>query len=113
MMLACLPVCRTVSTDAMQVLLGAPALHLVVIQRAVPFRLRRGLCVSLLRNDWISDDDVEWEGYLGSNRLLNDRVSSRLQYRLDNSPNGRVTYEYIRDVRFVNGNPDFLFCLLL
>ena len=31
----------------------------------------------------------------------------------DNSPNGRVTYEYIRDVRFVEGNPDFRFCLSL
>ena len=113
MMLACLPVCRTVSTDAMQVLLGAPPLDLIVVQRAVAFRLRRGLSVSLLRNDWISDDDVEREGYLGSKRLLDDRVRSRWQDRWDNSPNGRVTYEYIRDVRFVEGNPDFRFCLSL
>ncbi len=113
MMLACLPVCRTVSTDAMQVLLGAPPLDLIVIQRAVAFRLRRGLSVSLLQNNLISDLDVEREGYLGSKRLLEDRVKIRWQDRWDNSPNGRVTYEYIRDVRFVEENPDFRFCLSL
>ena len=53
---------------------------------------------------------MEREGYLGSKRLLDDRVRSRWQDRWDNSPNGRVTYEYIRDVRFVEGNPDFRFC---
>lgn len=61
-LLACLPVCRTISMDALP-------LDLIVIQHTVVFRLRRGLNVSMLRNNWISDDHEEKEGYLGSNRL--------------------------------------------
>ena len=81
--LACLLVCHTVSTDVLQVLLGAPPLELIVIQRAVAFRLRRGLSVSLLRNDWISDGEVEKEDYLGNKKLLDDRIRSRWQDRWD------------------------------
>ena len=111
MLLACLPVCRTVSTDALQVLLGAPPLDLLVVQRAVAFRLRRRLCMPL-RVGWLSDGDVG-RGFLECKRLLNECMLRGWQNRWDNSSKGRVTYEYIRDVSFVGENPDFGFSLSL
>ncbi|GBP92381.1 Putative 115 kDa protein in type-1 retrotransposable element R1DM [Eumeta japonica] len=54
-MLACMPVCRTVSTDALQVLLGRP-LDLEVIRRAITFKVRKGLPLS--PHDWISAQDL-------------------------------------------------------
>ena len=53
----------------------------------------------------------EREGYLGSERLLDDGVRGRCQDRWD--PSDRVTYEYIRNVTFVEGNTYIRFCMSL
>lgn len=82
--------------NAMHFLLGAPPLGLIVIQRGVAFRLRRGLSVSLPQNDWISDDDVEREGYPGSKRLLDARIKNKWQDRWDNSPSTSGTLGFLR-----------------
>lgn len=42
-LLACMPVCRTVSTEALQVLLGATPLDLEVVRRAIAYRIKKGL----------------------------------------------------------------------
>lgn len=109
-LLASLPVCRTVSTAALQVLLGVPPLDLVVRQRAVSFKLRRGL--DLLPTDLLYDDGLirecrDWK------LRLKDLVLSMWQSRWNECVHGRVTYRYIGDVTFVTGNPGFGFNLCL
>lgn len=111
MLLACVPVCRTVSTDALQVLVGVPPLDLEVIRRAVAFKMKRGLDMSA--DDWVSDSDVNRLGVRERKVLLEECVSNRWQCRWDGSTNGRVTYGYVRDVMFVAGCPDFGFGLYL
>ncbi|MGC8733369.1 MAG: RNA-directed DNA polymerase, partial [Halothiobacillaceae bacterium] len=51
MLLGCVNVCRTVSTEALQVLAGAPPLDLEVIRRTIAFGIRRGL--PPIRNCWV------------------------------------------------------------
>lgn len=105
----CLPVCRTVSTEAMQVLLGAVPLDLEIRRRAVFYRIRKGL--PLPQNEWLADRDVESLGLSECKTLLYERVLSDWQVRWDTSVNGRVTYEFIPKVSFVIERPDFGFNL--
>lgn len=110
-MLACMPVCRTVSTDALQVLLGAVPLDLEVIRRAIAFKIRKGL--PLLGHDWVSASDLV-DGDIGMGRaLLDECVVDRWRTRWTDSDKGRVTYGFIRDADFVRERPDFGFGLSL
>jgi hypothetical protein len=97
LLLGCLPVCRTVSTDAMQVLLGVPPLDLVVRQRATRFKIKRS--INLLQNDLLFGVDVGQLDAKGVKMALNDLVLSLWQSRWNSSQSGRVTYRYIPDVR--------------
>ena len=111
MMLPCLNVCRTVSSEAMQVLLGVVPLDLEVMRRAIAFKLKRG--IPLLQDDWLHGTDVESMGEFQRKLMLKGCVLSSWQARWDNSEKGRVTYGYIRDVMFVGCSPDFGFDLSL
>ncbi|KAH8390446.1 hypothetical protein KR009_003075 [Drosophila setifemur] len=55
-LLGCLPVCRTVSTMALQVLAGAPPLDLAAMKIAVKYKLKRGY--PLEENDWLYGEDL-------------------------------------------------------
>lgn len=110
-LLACMPVCRTVSTDALQVLLGAAPLDLEVIRRGIAFRLKRGL--PLLPNDWVSADMIATMDWGRRKELLWECLLERWRTRWTVSVNGRVTYEFIRSADFVCGRPDFGFGLNL
>lgn len=91
-----LPVCRTVSTEAMQILAGVPPLDLEVIRMAIAFKLKRRETLS--STDWSECSDF---GRLNRNELkisLARCVSSRWQSRWDNSEVGRVTFEFIPKV---------------
>lgn len=109
-LLACLPVCRTVSTDALQVLLGAAPLDLEVIRRAIAFKIKKGLPLSQV--DWISESDLTGD-HRRNKELLDECLVSRWQTRWTMSLNGRVTYAFIKDVTFVRDRPDFGFGLSL
>lgn len=109
-MLACMPVCRTVSTDALQVLLGVAPLDLEVIRRAIAFKVKKGL--PLLAHDWLSAQDLV--GATDSRQikaLLWERLVSAWNARWASSEKGRVTYEFIRDASFVVSRPGFGFSL--
>ena len=88
--------CRTVSTDAMQVLLGVPPLDLEVVRRATAYRIRRG--VPLLQTDLVSFNQVEKLGPLAVKKVLDESVTSKWQLRWDECGKGRVTYKYVRYV---------------
>lgn len=110
-LLGCMPVCRTVSTDALQVLLGAAPLDLEVIRRAIAFKVKRGL--PLLACDWLSAVDVVNMDARRVGLLLDDNLVSRWRTRWSESDKGRVTYEFICDPNFVREHPDFDFGLSL
>ncbi|KAH8320301.1 hypothetical protein KR067_000652, partial [Drosophila pandora] len=55
-LLGCLPVCRTVSTLALQVLAGAPPLDLAAMKIAVKYKLKRGY--PLEGDDWLYGEDL-------------------------------------------------------
>ena len=108
MLQGCVGVCHTVSTDALQVLGGAPPLDLVVLMRTIVFRLKRGLPLDGLPH---LGDGLRTLGSKDRKALLSEYVHERWQERWDGSSNGRVTYQFIRDVRFVGNNPSFKFNL--
>ena len=110
-MLGCMPVCRTVSTDALQVLLGVAPLDLEVIRRGIIFKIKKGL--PLLVHDWLSASDLANGEIRHSKALLDECLVSRWRTRWTNSDKGRVTYEFIRDADFVRERPDFGFGLSL
>lgn len=109
-LLGCMPVCRTVSTDALQVLLGVPPLDLEVTRRGIAFKIKRGL--PLVECDWVTSLDVS-QDVMRNKALLLERLISRWQTRWNESPNGRVTYSFIPDVTFVFSRPNFGFGLSL
>ena len=110
-LLACMPVCRTVSTDALQVLLGVAPLDLEVIRRGIIFKIKKGL--PLLVHDWLSASDLVSGDIRQNKALLDECLVSRWRTRWTNSDKGRVTYEFIRDADFVRQRPDFGFGLSL
>ena len=110
-MLGCMPVCRTVSTDALQVLLGVAPLDLEVIRRAIIFKIKKGL--PLLGHDWISANDLANGDVRQNKALLDECLVSRWRTRWTDSTKGRVTYDFIRDADFVRERPDFGFGLSL
>lgn len=94
---ACLNVCRTVSTEAMQVLIGELPWDLECVQRGTMFRIKHGL---RLRSDIVSDQDVYGLDANKIKSLVNDRLYAVWQERWNESERGRVTYEFIKNVRF-------------
>lgn len=111
MLLACLSVCRTVSTDALQVLMGVPPLDLEVMQRGINFKIKRRL--ELCDSDWPMPENVRDLSAKERKILLRDCVMTRWQERWTESENGRVTFQYIKDVTFVEDHSYFEFNLAL
>ena len=68
--------------------------------------MRRGLvCIikngwSLCKNELVTDEDLIGRSLEEKVCLVNGRVYARWQTRWDVPVHGRVTYEYIKDVRF-------------
>lgn len=97
-MYACVRVCRTVSTEAMQVLLGWLPWDLECKMRATVFKIKRGLRMG--RMDAIDGGEVERLGVDEACRVVERRVYEAWQRRWDGCTKGRVTYEFIKNVRF-------------
>ena len=93
---ACLNVCRTVSTEAMQVLLGLPPWDLVALGQRRKHELRNGH----LTDGLLQLGDFQGQSRSMINRGLNQRIVELWQIRWDFSEKGRVTHGFIRDVRF-------------
>lgn len=101
----CVRVCRTVSTEAMQVLMGAIPWDLQCRRRAIMCRWRNGVSVGM--NVCVTDEELNGKTLAECARMLDERLYDEWQNRWDESQNGRVTYKYIRDVKFAWRNNDF------
>ncbi|KMQ89014.1 reverse [Lasius niger] len=95
---ACLNVCRTVSTAAMQVLMGGLPWDLECVRRGVCYKIKNGLSMS--EHNVVSDDDLREKSVDECVRMVSDRLYEVWQKRWDECENGRVTYEFIKNVRF-------------
>lgn len=110
-LLVCLPVCRTVSTDALQVLAGALPWDLEVIRCAIGYKLRKG--IPLLPTDWLFNEDLGSMTHEERKLQLLDCAYAEWQTRWDNSLKGRVTFGFIPRVKFAVEDPTFGFSLRL
>lgn len=102
---ASLAVCRTVSTDAMQILFGAPPLDLVVLKAAAVYKIKKGKEMTQL--DLISNEEVSRMSMTECKALMDDRIINRWQEKWCNTDKGRATYRFIQDVTFAQARPDF------
>ncbi|CAB0037424.1 unnamed protein product [Trichogramma brassicae] len=92
---ACMRVCHTVPTVAMQVLAGSPPpWDLQCLMRRTGYRIRRGLALDDL--DLIADDGSDVRSLLAR---CNEVAMDKWQEQWDSSDKGRVTYEFVPDVR--------------
>ena len=98
LMYVCVRVCRTVSTDAMQVLLGWLPWDLECVRRANVYKAKRG--ISMNENDVVSEREIAHMDESDVRGMIEDRVYELWQRRWDGSRNGRVTYAFIKNVRF-------------
>lgn len=96
---ACIGVCRTVSTEAMQVLLGVPPLDLVVKKLATLTRVRKGW--NMNAECYLNDDEVTGaNGLKKCKEMIDEKVLNEWQARWDECDKGRVTFKFIKDVSF-------------
>src|SRR5436190_4015786 len=96
---ACLKVCRNVSTDAMSVIMGElPWTHEVVL-RACMYKIRKGLSLGGL-DPVVANEVVDTSKEICKIRIR-EKLMDRWQCEWEASTKGRVTYEWIKDVRSV------------
>lgn len=104
-LIACLNMCRTVSTAALQVLMGGLPWDLECVKRGVCFRVKRGLSMS--EGDIVNDDEVCGKSISECRELVSDRLYDVWQKRWDECEDGRVTYGFIKNVRFAEECREF------
>ena len=112
---ACLNVCKTVSTDSMQVLMSAPPWNLECERRGVVCMLKNSWSVH--DNNLVSAEELDGKSVEECVSLVNERAYDRWQTRWNECVNGRVTCEYIKDVRLAERNtcfkPNVYVCFML
>lgn len=96
---ACLPVCRTVSTEAMIVLMGVLPWDLEVSCRNLLYKATHG--IALVEGDLVRADELRGLGVEARKRIVRERAWDRWQERWTNSLKGRVTWEFVPQVRSV------------
>lgn len=97
-MYACVRVCRTVSTEAMQVLLGWLPWDLECLRRANEFKIKKRLRMGA--RDVVTNVEILGMNVEGACKIVEHRVYEEWQRRWDACRNGRVTYTFIKNVRF-------------
>jgi len=103
-----LPVCRTVSTAALQVLAGVPPFDLAAMQMAVKYKLKRGY--PLEEYDLLYGEDLTSLSWEEKMVRMEQCLLHRWQDRWDDvDASGRVTYKFIPDVTLAFRNPHFGF----
>lgn len=103
-MYACLRVCRTVSTDALQVLMGELPWDLQVIRRGLHRKAMRG--IQLTSGDLVTESECVGLSIKDRKALVDNRMCDIWQRRWDESIKGRCTYAFVKDVKF---NADGMF----
>lgn len=112
---ASLNVCRTVSTDAMQVLMGSLPWDLLAVQHAVQYRIRKEIPLRI--DDPITSEEAAQLAPRERKALIEERLHDIWQQRWATTDNGRTTFQWIAEVRFVKEhhyfNPSLQLCFLL
>ena len=93
MVLGMLPVCRTVSTEARQILAGVPPLDLELIRMGINYKLNRGL--ELSSTDWEECSEFRRLNLRDRKESLRNCVITRWQRRWEDSIRGRATFEFL------------------
>lgn len=106
-MSACLNVCRTVSTDAMQVLMGGLPWDLECVKRGVKFKLKHGISMGEDEYDVVKDSEICGKDVEECMQMVTGRLYDMWQRRWNMSANGRATYAFIKDVRSAENCDDF------
>jgi len=104
-MCACLNVCRTVSTDVMQVLMGGLPWDLEYIKRGMKFKIKNS--ISMSDYDVVSEQEIYGKSVCECMKLVNERLYQLWQKRWDECANGRVTYGFNKKVNYVERHKDF------
>lgn len=107
----CLRVCRTVSTEAMQVLMGETPWDLVALRRAAMYKYRKAIPFTGL--DPITNDECLGMSKAEVRKFIDDKLNVMWQQRWDDSEKGRTTYAFIQCVNFRSENVFFDFGLQL
>ena len=98
-------VCRTTSTDAMQVLYGELPWDLEATRRGLLTEFRKG--IAPVDGDPITNVELVGLNIKEGKALIEARMFELWQRRWDESPNGRLTHEFIADVQFVGTHESF------
>ena len=101
----CLNVCKTVSTDAMQVLMGLLPWDLECIRTGLIRMIVNGW--SICENEFVNVDELNGRSVEECVNLVNERTYTRWQTRWNESVKGRMTYEFMKNVRFGERNAWF------
>lgn len=107
----CLRVCRTVSTEAMQVLMGETPWDLVALRRTAMFKYRKAIPFSGI--DPVTNDECVGMSRSEVRELIDSKLNATWQSRWDISDKGRTTYAFIQCVNFRSENEYFDFGLQL
>lgn len=102
---ATLNVCRTVSTHAMQVLHGELPWDLEATCKGLLTEFRRG--IAPVEGDPITHDEVRSLDRMQCKKFLAEKMMNVWQDRWDQSDKGRITHEFIPNVRFVREHERF------
>lgn len=92
-------VCKTVSTEAMQVLAGMLPWDIVCKGRMNEYKIRRNMRMS--ESDYVSEDERNVLGMRGAKAAVRERMYDEWQERWVQTTKGRTTFEFINEVRFV------------
>ena len=95
---ACIRVCRTVSTEAMQVIFGSLPWDIDCVRMANLYKLRKGHPMHEL--DLVRNNELDGLRVDERRKLINDRAYEMWQHRWNESACGRVTFKWLPDVRF-------------
>ncbi|KAK9696752.1 hypothetical protein QE152_g31365 [Popillia japonica] len=93
----------------MQILMGEAPWDLECERKAYTYMLKKG--VRMGENDWMITDDVEGRTLKECLEYVREQMVRKWQERWDSSEKGRVTYGYIKNVKFVSENKWFSFGL--
>lgn len=100
-----LNVCRTVSTDAMQVLFGELPWDLEATRKGLLWELKRG--IAPIEGDPVTAEELHGLSEPECMDVVNARMFEIWQRRWDDSINGRITHEFIPDVTFASTHERF------
>lgn len=96
---ACTNVCRTVSTEAMEILMGELPWIYEVKKRVCMYQIRKNVRVTGM--DGITEEMVNGRTIEECKRTIESKLFDEWQCAWRNSSKGRVTYAWIKDVRCV------------